>query len=53
MDKKYILKKAIELLKEVKEKAIDKTPETTENEKFEIQGDLFNEIYDFLQNNNL
>jgi translation initiation factor 1 (eIF-1/SUI1) len=53
MDKKYILKKAVALLREVKEKAIDKTPQKVKDEKFEIQGDLFNEIYNFLQNNNL
>jgi len=53
MNKKYVLKKAVELLNEVKEKAIDLTPEKLQNEKFEIDGGLFNEIYNFLQNNNL
>lgn len=48
-----VKEKAINLLNEIVDTAKDLTPTKTENERFEISGDLFSEIYNFLQNENL
>ena len=53
VDISYIQCKAIALLNEIIDTAKDLTPKTIINEKFEITGDLFAEIYNFLTNNNL
>ena len=49
----YERNKAIALLNEIVNTAKDLTPRTIKNERYEIKGDLFAEIFNFLQNNNL
>jgi len=51
--KVYIREKAITLLNMVINTAEDLTPGTIVNERYEINGDLYTEIFNFLQNNNL
>jgi len=49
----YIERKAVELLVEIVKTAEDLTPEQIRDERFEISGSLFSEIYNFLKNNKL
>lgn len=51
--KVYKREKAIALLNEIVNTAKDLTSRTLVDEKYEINGDLFAEIYNFLVNNNL
>ena len=51
--KRYERIKAITLLNEIVNTATDLTPGQLLNERYEIKGNLFNEIYNFLVNNNL
>ncbi len=51
--KVYEREKAVALLNEVVITAKDLTPKQIHNERFEISGELFTEIYNFLINNNL
>jgi hypothetical protein len=50
---KYNEKKAIALLNEIIDTAKDLSPKTIINERYEINGNLFAEIYNFLLNNNI
>lgn len=49
----YQREKAMSLLNEIVDTAEDLTPRKTIDEEYKIKGSLFNEIYNFLTNNDL
>lgn len=50
---KYKKEYAIKLLNRIIKECKDLTPEQTQNELYQLEGDLHSEIYNFLINHNL
>lgn len=51
--KNYQREYAIKLLNRIIKECKDLTPQQTQNERFELEGDLHTEIYNFLVNHDL